>query len=88
MPDVYNTEGFGSDGGAGGAQFGRENEPHIYVKQYSSGPDTKKKKKIVIKLSGRPGSISCFHKKKKKHTATRQEPLKFPLRPSATLKCL
>lgn len=45
MPDVYNTEGFGSDGGAGGAQFGRENEPHIYVKQYSSGPDTKKKKK-------------------------------------------
>lgn len=87
MPDVYNTEGFGSDGGAGGAQFGRENEPHIYVKQYSSGPDTKKKK-IVIKLSGRPGSISCFHKKKKKHTVTRQEPLKFPLRPSATLKCL
>lgn len=78
MPDVYNTEGFGSDGGAGGAQFGRENEPHIYVKQYSSGPDTKKKKKIVIKLSGRPGSISCFHKKKKKTYCNQTGAIKIP----------
>lgn len=34
----------GFDGGAG-TQFGRENEPHICVKQYSSGPDTKKERK-------------------------------------------
>ena len=35
---------FWSDGGAG-TQFGRENEPHICEKQYSSGPDTKERKK-------------------------------------------
>lgn len=66
MPDVYNTEGFGSDGGAGGAQFGRENEPHIYVKQYSSGPDTKKKKNChkIIRLSR---FDQLFPQKKKKN---------------------
>lgn len=36
----------GFDGGAG-TQFGRENEPHICVKQYSSGPDTKKERKKI-----------------------------------------
>lgn len=88
MPDVYNTEGFGSDGGAGGAQFGRENEPHIYVKQYSSGPDTKQKKNCHKIIRSSRFDQLFPQKKKKKHTATRQEPLKFPLRPSATLQCL
>lgn len=41
--NVVKRRGIGCDGGAG-TQFGRENEPYIYVKQYSSGPDTKKKK--------------------------------------------
>lgn len=49
---MFTTKRIGCDGcdgcdGFAGAQFGRENEPHIYVKQYSSGPDTKKESQNI-----------------------------------------
>lgn len=55
-----------------------ERTSHIFMLNSTVVVLIQKKKKIVIKLSGRPGSISCFHKKKKKTYCNQTGAIKIP----------